>query len=34
MLPQGMGLDFKAKDGGPADPMLVSIVAYIIFDVR
>lgn len=31
---QGMGLDFKGKDEGTADPMLVTIVAYIIFDTR
>ncbi len=31
---QGMGLDFLSKAGGTADPLLITIVAYIIFDVR
>ena len=29
-----MGLDFLSKGGGTADPLLITIVAYIIFDVR
>ena len=31
---QGMGLDFLSKAGGVADPVLITIVANIIFDVR
>ena len=31
---QGMGLNFRAASGGPADPLTVSTVASIIFDTR
>ena len=31
---QGMGLDFRAASGGPADPLTVSTVASIIFDMK
>ena len=31
---QGMGLDFRAASGGPADPLTISTVASIIFDTR
>lgn len=31
---QGMGMEFKGLDGKAADPLLVTIVANIIFDVR
>jgi len=31
---QDMGLEFKGLDGGTADPLLVTIVANIIFDTR
>ena len=31
---QGMGLEFLSKAGGVADPLLITIVASIIFDVR
>lgn len=29
-----MGLDFLSRAGGVADPLLITIVANIIFDVR
>ncbi|CAL5224036.1 g6658 [Coccomyxa viridis] len=31
---KGMGLDFRAASGGPADPLTISTVASIIFDTR
>ncbi|CAL8465767.1 g5303 [Coccomyxa elongata] len=31
---KGMGMEFKGLDGRAADPILVTIVANIIFDVR
>ena len=29
-----MGLSFKARDGGMADPQFIKVVAYIMFDTR